>query len=126
MLREAMAEELVHIKAIFSGMKGAYGWPRIWRELSERGIRTGKERVRKLMKAHGLAAPDKMSVTRSPSTPSCAPCPVRFGPTSIGCAVRPLLWPTSNNDGKSGAGPAIRLTLPDPKIILQRTCGSTT
>jgi putative transposase len=47
---------LVHIKAIFSEMKGAYGWPRIWRELSGRGIRAGKERVRNLMKAHGLRA----------------------------------------------------------------------
>ena len=23
----------VHIKAVFAEMKGAYGWPRIWREL---------------------------------------------------------------------------------------------
>ena len=26
----------VHIKAVFAGMKGAYGWPRIWRELAAR------------------------------------------------------------------------------------------
>lgn len=50
---------LVHVKAIFNEMKGAYGWPRIWRELSARGIRTGKERVRKLMKAHGIHARGK-------------------------------------------------------------------
>src|ERR1019366_7285041 len=29
----------VHIKAVFAEMKGAYGWPRIWRELAARGIR---------------------------------------------------------------------------------------
>ena len=46
-------------KAIFNEMKGAYGWPRIWRELQERGVRAGKERVRKLMKAHGLRARGK-------------------------------------------------------------------
>ena len=40
-------------------MKGAYGWPRKWRELSTRGIHTGKERVRKLMKVHGLRARGK-------------------------------------------------------------------
>ena len=40
-------------------MKGAYGWPRIWRELSTRGFHTGKERVRKLMKVHGLRARGK-------------------------------------------------------------------
>jgi hypothetical protein len=50
---------LVHIKAVFSEMKSAYGWPRIWRELQARGIRAGKERVRKLMKAHGLRARGK-------------------------------------------------------------------
>jgi len=50
---------LVHIKAVFSEMKSAYGWPRVWRELQARGIRAGKERVRKLMKAHGLRARGK-------------------------------------------------------------------
>src|SRR5271169_5905520 len=28
---------LVHIRAIFAEMKGAYGWPRLWRELHARG-----------------------------------------------------------------------------------------
>ncbi len=50
---------LVHVKAIFNEMKGAYGWPRIWRELLARGIQTGKERVRKLMQAHGIQARGK-------------------------------------------------------------------
>ena len=43
----------VHIKAIFYEMKGAYGWPSVWRELLARGVRASKERVRKLMKAYG-------------------------------------------------------------------------
>jgi len=47
---------LVHIKTIFAEMKGAYGWPRMWRELCGRGLRVGKERVRKLMKENGLQA----------------------------------------------------------------------
>ena len=50
---------LVHIRAVFAEMKGAYGWPRIWRELTARGILVGKERVRKLMKANGLQARGK-------------------------------------------------------------------
>jgi transposase InsO family protein len=49
----------VHIKAVFSEMKGAYGWPRIWRELAARGIRAGKERVRRMMKSLGLQARGK-------------------------------------------------------------------
>ena len=50
---------LVHIRAVFAEMKGAYGWPRIWRELAARGVHAGKERVRKLMKANGLHARGK-------------------------------------------------------------------
>lgn len=49
----------VHIKALFAEMKGAYGWPRIWRELGARGIRASKERVRRMMKACGLRARGK-------------------------------------------------------------------
>ncbi|MEC5293370.1 MULTISPECIES: IS3 family transposase [unclassified Aurantimonas] len=49
----------VHIKAVFAEMKGAYGWPRIWRELAARGIRAGKERVRRMMKTCGLRARGK-------------------------------------------------------------------
>ena len=45
--------------AVFTEMKGAYGWPRIWRELATRGIRAGKERVRRMMKACGLRARGK-------------------------------------------------------------------
>jgi putative transposase len=47
---------LVHIKAIHAESKGEYGWPRIWKELLARGIRVGKERVRKLMNLHRIKA----------------------------------------------------------------------
>ena len=47
---------LVHIKAICAESRGSYGWPRVWKELLARGIRVGKERVRKLMQQHGLQA----------------------------------------------------------------------
>jgi transposase InsO family protein len=50
---------LVHIKAIHAETKGEYGWPRIWKELLARGIRVGKERVRKLMNLHGVKARTK-------------------------------------------------------------------
>ena len=45
---------LANIKAIHAEMKGEYGWPRIWKELLARGIRVGKERVRRLMQQHGV------------------------------------------------------------------------
>lgn len=47
---------LVHIHAIDAEVKSEYGWPRMWKELQDRGMRVGKERVRKLMKLHGIQA----------------------------------------------------------------------
>lgn len=50
---------LVHIRAIHAESRSEYGWPRVWKELLARGIRVGKERVRKLMKLHGIQARGK-------------------------------------------------------------------
>jgi putative transposase len=50
---------LVHIKATHAASKGEYGWPRIWRELRANGVRVWKERVRRLMKEHGIKARGK-------------------------------------------------------------------
>ena len=47
---------LVHIRAIHAEVKGEYGWPKMWKELVARGHRVGKERVRRLMKNHGIRA----------------------------------------------------------------------
>jgi len=47
---------LAHIRAIHAQVKGEYGWPRMHKELLARGIRVGKDRVRKLMKRHGIRA----------------------------------------------------------------------
>lgn len=47
---------LMHIRAVHAEVKGEYGWPRVCKELLTRGIRVGKERVRKLMQLHGLQA----------------------------------------------------------------------
>lgn len=50
---------LAHIKAIHAETRGAYGWPRIWRELRARGILVGKERVRKMMRDNAIRARSK-------------------------------------------------------------------
>ncbi|QHB54566.1 IS3 family transposase [Ralstonia solanacearum] len=47
---------LTHILAIHAQVKGEYGWPRMWKELVARGVRVGKERVRKQMAQHGIRA----------------------------------------------------------------------
>ena len=50
---------LVHIKALHADTRGAYGWPRVWRELLVRGVPVGKDRVQKLMQLHGIRAKGK-------------------------------------------------------------------
>jgi transposase InsO family protein len=50
---------LAHIRAVYAEHRGAYGWPRIWRKLLNRGIRVGKQRVQRLMKQHGIQARGK-------------------------------------------------------------------
>ena len=50
---------LVHIRAVYAANRGAYGWPRIWRELHAQGIRVGKQRVQRLMQQHGIRARGK-------------------------------------------------------------------
>ena len=50
---------LAHMRAIHAEVKGEYGWPRMHKELLLRGIRVGKDRVRKLMQQHGIRARTK-------------------------------------------------------------------
>jgi putative transposase len=50
---------LVHISAVYAENRGAYGWPRIWRQLRAQGIRVGKQRVQRLMQKHGIKARGK-------------------------------------------------------------------
>ena len=50
---------LVHISAVYAENRGAYGWPRIWRQLRAQGIRVGKQRVQRLMQKHGIQARSK-------------------------------------------------------------------
>ena len=50
---------LAHIRAAHASSKGEYGWPRVWRELLANAIQVGKERVRLLMKLHGIKARGK-------------------------------------------------------------------
>lgn len=50
---------LAHIRAVHAETHGAYGWPRIWRELCKRGLHVGKQRVQRLMQAYGVRARSK-------------------------------------------------------------------
>ena len=57
---------LTQIKAIHAETKGAYGWPRIWRELRHRGLRVGKERVRRMLNEAATRQFQLTSVGESP------------------------------------------------------------
>jgi transposase InsO family protein len=50
---------LAHVRSIHTEVRQEYGWPRMAKELVCRGICVGKERVRKLMKQHGIKARGK-------------------------------------------------------------------
>jgi putative transposase len=44
---------------VYEEHRGAYGWPRIWRQLRKGGIRVGKLRVQRLMQQLGIRARGK-------------------------------------------------------------------
>ena len=50
---------VAHIRAIHAEVKQEYGWPRVWKELVARGMRVGKERVRRTMQMHAIKARGK-------------------------------------------------------------------
>lgn len=50
---------LAHTRAVHAEIKGEYGWPRMHKELLARGMRVGKERVRRLMHQRGIKARTK-------------------------------------------------------------------
>jgi putative transposase len=50
---------LVLIKSIHAEVKQEYGPPTIHRALKDRGVMVGKERVRKLIQAHGIRSKTK-------------------------------------------------------------------
>jgi transposase InsO family protein len=53
------AQTLALIRAIHAELKGAYGSPRMVRELRDRGFSASKERVERLMREHGIRARHK-------------------------------------------------------------------
>lgn len=59
--RRYLSEEAlgVHVRAVYQEQRGAYGWPRVWRQLRAQGIRVGKQRVQRLMQKQGLRARGK-------------------------------------------------------------------
>lgn len=57
--RLTTGQTLAMIRAIHAEVKGAYGSPRMVRELRQRGYTASKERVERLMRLHGIRARHK-------------------------------------------------------------------
>ena len=76
--RRADAQLVVEIKAAMKRGRGAYGSPRVHRELRANGVRVSKKRVERLMRENGLVARQKRRFgtrptrgTRTRSRPTC-------------------------------------------------------
>ena len=50
---------IVEIRAVYAAARGAYGWPRVWRQLKAQGVRVGKLRVQRAMQQNGIRARGK-------------------------------------------------------------------
>ena len=49
----------MEIRAVYAEARGAYGWPRVWRQLKACGVRVGKRRVERTMRQNGIRARGK-------------------------------------------------------------------
>ncbi len=47
------------IRAVYAETRGAYNWPRIWRQLQRQNVRVGQQRVQQLMRQHSIRARGK-------------------------------------------------------------------
>ena len=45
-----------HIERVHQDSRGTYGSPRVYRELKDRGVEVGENRVARLMRRHGIKA----------------------------------------------------------------------
>lgn len=71
--REMANRELYEqIEAVYEESNGTYGSPRIYRELTRRGVACSENRVARLMRCHGLRAkqPNQYTTTRNPTDPA--------------------------------------------------------
>ena len=68
------AQLVVEIKAAHKSGRGAYGSPRVHRELRAKGVRIGRKRVERLMREEGIVARKKRRFRRT--TDSNHPNPI--------------------------------------------------
>ena len=101
---------LVHIKALHAETRGAYGWPRIWRELVASGVPVGKQRVQKLMQLHGIRAKGKRRFKVTTDSNHKLPISPNFATT----ASSALPSPTKSGSEISRTSPLMRASFTWP------------
>ena len=70
----------------------AYGYRRMWKALPRRRERVGRDRVKRLMRTHGIRAPSAVASRGAPPSPTCgAPAP-RSGARDFTAARPDELW----------------------------------
>lgn len=84
---------LVEIRAIHRATGEAYGSPRVWRALRERGYRVGRERVRRLMQRHRIVARHRRRrfVRTTVRDPAARPAPNLLAQNFV-CAAPDRVW----------------------------------
>ncbi len=92
---EAVADDQlpVQMRASHGESGEAYGSPRIWRALRERGHRVGRERVRRLMQRHGIVARHRRwrFVRTTVRDPATMPAPNMLARNFV-CDVSDRVW----------------------------------
>ena len=94
----AVADEVltVQIRTAFDDNRRVYGAPRIHAELAEAGVRVGRKRVARLMRAAGIVGCHRSKRSFSITGPTRGPRRRRTGSTARSSRRRPTScgWPT--------------------------------
>jgi putative transposase len=91
------------IRAIHAEFKGAYGSPRIVRELRQRGYTASKERVERLMREHGICARHKRRYRVTTDSKHSLPIAPNLLDRNFAPAAPNLVWTDDSGSGDRSA-----------------------
>ncbi|WP_448620402.1 IS3 family transposase [Geodermatophilus sp. URMC 65] len=119
----ALADEVltVQIRTAFDDNRRVYGAPRIHAELADAGVRVGRKRVARLMRAAGIIGCHrrKWSFSIPRAGPQAAPAPDRVDRHFVATAPNQhrATWPSLTNGGRSSgvrSGHSLTSAMPLP------------
>jgi putative transposase len=92
--RRGDAQLAVQVTAVHRRSRGRYGSPRIHAELRAQGVRVGRKRVERLMRANGLAARPKRRFRRTTDSRHARPIAPNIVDRNFEVAAPNRLWAT--------------------------------